>query len=96
MCRVTAAQREQIKLALGRDVLKVAEEVQSCLSTYGKCDAALWRRFLETLWKGAGDEAMGSPVGLAIQMAILGRINDGRNDDASERRRKPGGGFPRN
>jgi hypothetical protein len=90
---MSPAQREQIKLALGRDVLSVAQEIQFCLNTYGKADAALWRRFLEALHKSAGDEVMNSPLGLTIQMAILGRIQNG-NDGASEPRRKPSGGFP--
>ena len=71
---MTAAQREQIKLALGRDVLRIAEEIQFCLNTYGKCDAAKWREFLQALFEGAGDEAMSSPAGLVLQLAILGKI----------------------
>jgi hypothetical protein len=48
---MTAAQRFSIQTALGRDVLRLAEEIQFCLNTYRKRDAALWRRFLEALSK---------------------------------------------
>ena len=90
---MTAAQRLSIQTALGRDVLQLAEEIQFCLNTYRKCDAALWRRFLEALLKGAGD-AMESPIGLTLQLAILGKIQGEQNDGASLPRR--GGGFPSN
>ncbi len=89
---MTAAQREQIRLALGRDTLRIAQELQFCLNTYGRADTSKWREFLEALHQGAGDEAMSSPVGLALQLAILGRIQGEQNDGASLPRR--GGGFP--
>jgi hypothetical protein len=91
---MTAAQRLSIQTALGRDVLQLAEEIQFCLNTYRKCDAALWRRFLEALLKGAGGEVMGSPLGLTMQLAILGRIQNATNDANERRTKSPGGGFP--
>jgi hypothetical protein len=89
---VTAAQRLSIQTALGRDVLQLAEEIQFCLNTYRKCDAALWRRFLEALLKGAGD-AMESPIGLTLQLAILGKIQ-GDSDASLQRSAGRGSGFP--
>ena len=47
---MTAAQREQIRLALGRDTLRIAQEIQFLLNSYGRCDAAKWREFLEALY----------------------------------------------
>jgi hypothetical protein len=91
---MSPAQREQIKLALGRDVLSVAQEIHFCLNSYGKADADLWRKFLEALHKSAGDEVMNAPLGLTIQLAILGRIQGEQYDGASLPRR--GGGFPSN
>jgi hypothetical protein len=80
---------------LGRDVLAAAETIQFHLCSYGKCDAALWRDFLQKLHKGAGDEVMGSPLGMALQMAIHGRILGDPNGDASvQRRAGRGSGFP--
>jgi len=82
---MTAAQRMLMGTALGRDVLSASETIQFHLNTYGRCDVRLWKDFLEKLHKGAGDEVMGSPLGLATQLAILGRIQGDSNgkDDAS-------------
>lgn len=81
---MTAAQRMLIGKALGPGVLQAAEQIQFCLNTYGKADAALWRDFLQKLWNGAGDEVMNSPLGLAMQIAIQGRIQgDNNGNDAS-------------
>lgn len=90
---ITAAQRMTITRALGPAVMRAADALHSQLSTWGKADARLWRSFLQALHEGVGDEVMNSPLGLAVQMAILGRMKNG-NDDAGERRPKPGGGFP--
>jgi hypothetical protein len=89
---ITAAQRMTITRALGRDVMRAADALHSQINEHGKADAALWQAFLQALHEGAGDEVMGSPLGMAVQMAILGRIYG--NDDASERRRSRGSGFP--
>jgi hypothetical protein len=91
---VTAAQRMMISTALGPGVMQAVDLIQFHLNTYGKTDGKLWRDLLQALHDGAGDEAMGSPLGLALQMAIHGRIQNGNDDSASERRPKPGGGFP--
>lgn len=92
---MTAAMRLQIQTALGRDVVKAAEQIQFCLNTYQKADAALWRTFLQALHEGAGETVMFSPLGMVMQLAILGRIQNG-NDGAALPRRKPtaGSGFP--
>jgi hypothetical protein len=72
--------------------MRAADALQFHLSTYQKAPAALWREFLQALHEGAGDEVMNSALGLAVRMAILGRI---QNDDASERRHAGrGSGFP--
>jgi len=76
--------------------LQAADALRAQLNEYGKADAALWRTFLRCLMDGAGETAMASPIGMALQLAIAGKIQGDRNahDDASERRRKPSGGFP--
>lgn len=85
--------RAQIQLALGRNVLKLSEEICFDLSTYGKCSAAKWRALIETLWREHQD-VMETPLGALFTSAVLGRFDNAR--DASERRQKPGGGFPGN
>jgi len=64
------------------------------LSTYGRADAALWRDFLQALLDGAGDEVMNSPLGLAVQMAILGRIQGDSNGNGRAGLPSRGWGFP--
>jgi len=90
---MTAAQRMLIGQALGRDVLSAAETLNFHLNAYGKADASLWRELLEKLFEGAGDELMGSPLGLTIQIAILGKIQ-GDSDASVQRRAGRGSGFP--
>jgi hypothetical protein len=89
---ISAEQRMTISEELGPRVMQAVDALQFHLSSYGKADAALWRTFLQALHEGAGDEVMNSPLGLAMQMAILGRIENA--NDASDRAvRKPGLGF---
>jgi hypothetical protein len=88
-----AAQRLQIQTALGRDVLRLASEIEFCLSSYGKCDAGKWREFLQALHEGAGEEVMGSSIGQVLQLAILGKIR-GDSDASLQRRAGRGSGFP--
>jgi len=56
--------------ALGPGVLQAAEKIQFHLNSYGRCEARLWKDFIEKLYQGAGDEVMGSPLGMAIQPTI--------------------------
>jgi hypothetical protein len=95
----SAAERMNIGRVLGHDVLKAADAIQAELTTYGKARAASWRTLLQALMDGAGD-AMSSPVGMSIQLAILGKIQgakDANDDGASERQSgRPGAGFPGN
>jgi hypothetical protein len=86
---ITAAQRMTITRELGPGVMRAADALRVQLNEHGKADAALWRAFLQALMDGAGD-AMSSPLGMAIQLAIVGKIQGDRNanDDASERRSK--------
>ncbi len=97
LIEMTAAQREHIRLALGRNVLRAADALRVQLNEHGKAPASMWRDFLQALHEGAGD-AMSSPLGMVMQLAIVGKIQGARNDtdDASERRRSPGAGFPAN
>ena len=90
---MTAAQRLSIRTALGRDVAKLAEEIQRDLDKSGTCAASKWREFLQALHRSAGDEVMGSRVGQALQLAILGRIQQG-DQNGNANLRSPGGGFP--
>ena len=82
-----------IQKELGPAVLKKADEIQFLLNTYQKADATEWRDLLQALFDGAGEEAMSSPLGMAIQTAIQGRI---QNDNGASvpRQRRPRGGFP--
>ena len=90
---ITAAQRMTITRALGPGVMRAADALHLQLSTWGKADARLWRNFLQESMDGGGETAMSTPIGMAVQMAILGRIQNA-TDDTSECRPKPGGGFP--
>jgi hypothetical protein len=91
---ITAAQRIMISTALGPGVMQAVNEIQYNLQSYGRADAKLWRDLLQVLHDGAGD-AIESPLGMALQMAIHGKIGDPNgNGDASLQRRKPGSGFP--
>jgi hypothetical protein len=91
---ITAAQRMMITKALGPAVMRAAEALHSQLSTWGKADAALWRNFLQALHEGAGDEVMNSPLGLTMQLAILGKIQ-GDSDASLQRSAGRGSGFPK-
>ncbi len=88
---ITTAQRAQIALALGRDTLRIAERINAALEQDGSAPGYLWRELLENLYQSP--DLMESPLGQLFTYAVLGRMNNG-NDDASERRPKPGGGFP--
>jgi hypothetical protein len=90
---ITAAQRAQIRLALGKEVMDIAEQIHFELSSYGRCNAAKWRDLIQTLWKQHPD-LMETPQGAIFTYSILGRFDNGENDDAGERHRRPGGGFP--
>lgn len=92
---IPASVRMQVQTALGREALRIADRIHAQLEQYGHADASDWRALLEELYRTAGD-ALQSPIGMLIQMAILGRIRGDRNeqDDASERRPSPGAGFP--
>ena len=95
MRALTASERMTVARALGRNVLKLADQIFLNFQKDGTAPSWLFREFLQALHDGAGDTAMSSPVGLILQTAILGKIGDKNgNDDASERRRSPGGGFP--
>jgi hypothetical protein len=73
---MTAAERMSIGAALGRDVLQAADALRAQLNEHGKASAAMWRAFLQALMDGAGETAMSTPVGMAIQMAILSKIQE--------------------
>ena len=66
---MTVAQRMLIG-QLGPDVLRATERLQSCLLSFGKADAALWREFLEKLMRGPNAEVMNTPLGIALQWAL--------------------------
>jgi hypothetical protein len=93
-----AGELAQVCIALGPRVTSAALAVARELRETGRASSNAWRIFLEALHEGAGETAMNSPIGLAIQMAILGRINgDNENgNDASVRRQQSsrGAGFP--
>ncbi len=94
---MTVAERARVTSALGRDVLRAADALSVQLNHHGQASADQWRAFLQALMDGGGD-AMSSPLGFAIQMAILGKIQgetNGNNDTSECRSRKPGGGFQR-
>ena len=88
---ITAAQRAQIQLALGRDTLQIAESIHAALEQHGRAPRHLWRALLDKLYQSP--DLMETPLGQLFTYAVLGRMNNG-NDDASERRPKPGCGFP--
>ena len=67
------------------------------LNQMGKDSANAWHIFLEAHHEGAGETVMSSPLGLAVQIRIIGTIEGDRNgNDASARRQKSsrGAGFP--
>jgi len=63
-------ERMQIQAALGRDCLRIAEELHCHLETEGSAPRHLWRALLQELQTSAED-ALQSPVGLTIQGAII-------------------------
>lgn len=69
---LTVAERMQIGSALGRPVLRAADALRVQLNEHSKAPASMWRAFLQALLDGAGD-AMSSPIGMALQLAIVGR-----------------------
>jgi hypothetical protein len=96
---MTTAERLRISAALGHPALRAADALRVQLNEHGKAPASMWRAFLQALIDGAGETAMSTPVGMALQLAIVGKIQGERNenDDASERhQRRPGEGFPGN
>lgn len=93
---LTAAERMNIARLLGRPVIETADALRVRLNNAGEAPAWMWRAFLQALMEGAGD-AMSSPIGIAIQLAIVGKINSGEtnaNDTSECRNGKPSGGFP--
>jgi hypothetical protein len=92
---LTAAERMRIGAALGRPALRAADALRVQLNEHGKAPASMWRAFLRALMDGAGD-AMSSPIGMALQLAIVGKIQEREDDDdATARRPSPRAGFPR-
>jgi hypothetical protein len=71
---IPASQRAQIQLALGKDVLRIAEEIHFHLSSYQKAPASLWRELLQALHQHP--DLMESPVGMTFTYAVLGRMNN--------------------
>jgi hypothetical protein len=86
---IPAHVRAQIELALGKDVLRIAEEIHFHLSSYQKAPASLWRELLQALHQHP--DLMETPLGMVFTFAVLGRMNNA-NGGASEPSR--GGGFP--
>ena len=70
---LTAAERMRIGSALGRDVLKVADALQLELSAPSHAPVASCA-LLRAPTDGAGSDAMSSPLGMAVQLAVLGKI----------------------
>jgi hypothetical protein len=93
---MTAEERMTVGV-LGRGVLKAADALQAEIAANGTAGPGLWRNFLQALFDGAGDLVMGSPLGLAIQIAVSGKIREGEtHDDANERRRSQSADFTGN
>jgi hypothetical protein len=95
---IDARELSFVSIALGPRVTSAALAVARELAETGKASSNAWRIFLQALWEH--EEVMNSPLGLAVQMAILGRINgdneNGNGNDASARRQQSsrGAGFP--
>ena len=94
MRALAASERITVARSLGSDVVKLADEICRSFQKDGTAPGWLLREFLQALHDRAG-EAMGSNIGIALQMAVLGKIQGvtNGNDDADARRRKPYGGF---
>jgi hypothetical protein len=93
---INAAELSRISISLGPRVTSAALALHRELSESGKASANAWRVFLTALHEGAGEEVMTSPLGLAVQMAILGKIEESKNgNDANVRQQSSrGAGFP--
>jgi hypothetical protein len=93
---MTAVERMRVVSALGHETLRAADALRVQLNTYGKAPAAMWRKFLRALMEGAGATVMSSPLGLAIQLAIIGTIQGATNgnEDQGASSRSRGSGFP--
>ncbi len=95
---INADELSRISMSLGPRVTSAALALASELNETGKASSNAWRIFLTALHEGAGEEVMTSALGLAVRMAILGRIDgDTENgNDASVRRQQSsrGAGFP--
>jgi hypothetical protein len=70
---LTAAQRMQLRSALGADVLQIAKRLQQAFAADGRAPASLWKELLETLYRQHTD-AMGTPIGQLLSVAVFGRI----------------------
>lgn len=85
---MTAAQRLQIQTALGRDTLRIAEQIHRALEQNGTAPRHLWRALLAELSKHA--DLMETAPGQLFTYAVLGRmkIGDSSNEHLSS------SGFP--
>jgi len=83
---VTAEERAFIQDALGRDVVMIGEGILAAIERGGRAPRHAWRELLRALYSAAPD-AMETPLGAVFTMAILRRINDGRNDARAHRGR---------
>jgi hypothetical protein len=73
---LTAAERMQLRSALGPEVVRVADRLQQAFEADGRADAALWRELLQALHKHG--ELMETPLGQLVTYTVLGRIHKER------------------
>lgn len=72
---MSAAQRMQLRSALGPDVVRVADRLQQALAD-GVAPASLWRELLEAL--NQHPDLMESPLGQLFTFMVIGRIQKER------------------
>ncbi|MGB6943784.1 MAG: hypothetical protein WBE37_15400 [Bryobacteraceae bacterium] len=91
---ITAAQRETIKSALGRHTLQVSEQIDNVMESGLAVPEYLWRELLAAL-NTHHREVMETVPGKVFAYLVEEKIRHGKDrDDAGERHRRPGGGFP--
>ena len=79
--RIPTFERMQIQAALGRECLRIADELHCHLETKGSAPRHLWRALLQELQNSAGD-ALQSPAGRTIQLGIIARLQGDNGDTA--------------
>jgi len=89
---VTVVQQQSIRIALGGDVLSVAQQIDTLLESGLTVPGYLWTELLAALNAGSPD-LMETPFGRAFTYLVQEKISNGNDDASLRRRRKPSLGY---